>query len=329
MNRKIVQTFGLIIGILAILAICTFVCHSQKAAHYAGGMILTAVYPTVEGSSPAINEQREDYGERFQRPSKKLPLPNPYTFQSYSQSNTKNQFEHPEDVIYAYFGVLKEASNMLGYSGGCGTIGDASQPYPYAFEMLTPEVKKNMTLEQFEESFRGIGHITFLQLHSMPSPKNAPIDEQYYMIEIEVITGPKEGNEDYKEELSYFAYYYGIVTVKESGGNWGIQEIDYYPEEFLCAPYHGWFYDATAVVQIVYMENLKIVDEITDTVVKDDMIYIYAYGNGKQYRFDFVRLTNGHDILINENIKKGEKWVSVNLLPEDWQNIKLSAHASE
>ncbi|QOX63230.1 hypothetical protein FRZ06_07655 [Anoxybacterium hadale] len=54
--------------------------------------------------------------------------------------------------------------------------------------------------------------------------------------------------------------------------------------------------------KIVYGDNLKLIDKIDRTEQNGNMISIYASGNGKSYRFDFVRLTNGYDILLHESI---------------------------
>lgn len=115
---------------------------SNRAAvgAYAGGNVHTASLLQHQLSEPVINQTNNDYSERYQRPSKQLPLPNQYTFQSFIQNN-KITFDNPEDVIYAYYGILKEASNMSGYSGGCGTIGNADLPYPYAYELFMPETR--------------------------------------------------------------------------------------------------------------------------------------------------------------------------------------------
>jgi hypothetical protein len=145
------------------------------------------------------------------------------------------------------------------------------------------------------------------------------------MVEIEVITGIKVNGNEEQYEGSQFAYYYGLITTeKTSDENWKIKNIYYIPEDFLCAPMHSWFYLSDAIVQIVYGNNLKLIDKIDKTEHKDDMIYIYASGNGKSYRFDFVRLTNGYDILLHEYILDNGSWKETNLLGDNWKNMKLT-----
>lgn len=71
---------------------------------------------------------------------------------------------------------------MVGYSGGCGTIGWSSIPYPYAYKLLTEENQKNMPLKQFEDSFKGIGHITLLKLYPTYIPNGTPENIRYHML---------------------------------------------------------------------------------------------------------------------------------------------------
>ena len=331
-SRKIFLLVGA--GITLLIVLLLLVLHFSNAGApdmVAGGKMHPVSYPDMQAQT-AFSRQEEKLSERFRRPSKEVPSLNKYSFNDFvKQDDTPplitKKFDTPEDVILAYYGILRSASNMEGYSGGCGSIGNAKQPYPYAYELFTPESRGKMGLTAFTDSFKGIGYITHLKLYPAYAPPETPQDIQYYMVEIEVITGKKEdgANHAYKQEISYFAYYYGIVTVEKTPADgYKIQQIDYLPEEFLCAPEHGWVYDSDAVTRLIYMESLKIIDKIERTEQKDGMIYIYAAGNGQQYRLDFVRLTNGHDILLHENILENGQWKETDLLTEDWSSLKLS-----
>ncbi len=271
----------------------------------------------------SVSNQKKDYSEMYQRPSCKKPVPNQYTFKGFS-GPTPLKIETQKEVVKAYYGILKEASNMIGYAGGCGSVGDGAVPYPYAYNLMTTRYKESTSLKEFIASFSGIGHITLLELYPLESSPDA----NYNMIEIEVITGPKQSNSNqnfrYDDQLSYFAYYYGIVTTTKEKEEWRIDQIDYLPEEFLCAPYHSWFYDAEMVVPIIYIENLKIVDKVVNTTQVGSMVYVFAEGNDNAYRFDFVKLTNGHDILVEENELKNGRWVPVSLLTDPWKEFKFS-----
>ena len=299
----------------------------------AGGILRPSLHAADE-YIPVIN-QDDTSSERFQRPSKEPPYPNAYAFEDFRKDNEKppmvaKKFEKTEDLILAYFGILREASNMVGYSGGCGTIGWSGLPYPYAYELLTKAKKKEMPFDQYADSFSGIGYTTLLKMLPAYAPPHTPKDTKYYMVEIEIITGAKANTDKEYYQGSQFAYYYGMIEVEKTPDEgWKIKDIYYIPEDFLCAPMHSWFYLSDAVVQIVYGDNLKLIDKIDRTEKKDDMISIYASGNGKRYRFDFIRLTNGYDILLHEYILDHEEWKETSLLGDKWNDMKLTINNSQ
>lgn|GEM_PF-1179010 len=326
-NKNRLLIIGLSMAALSVAAFAAVRWFQGPDQQTAGGNIHFSDCPeqgvqALSGSTGAL------LNEEFHRPSKQPALPNPYAYADFETADHQPPliseiFHTPEEVILAYFGILENAANMGGYSGGCGTIGDATQPYPYAYELLTPESRSEMSLEQFIASFAGIGHITLLSLYPAYAPPETPPYLQYYMVEIETITG--RNKQDGNGQGSYFAYYYGIVTVEETGeGGYKIKRIDYLPEDFLCAPYHGWSYDAEALVNIVYGENLRLIDAVEKIGQQDGWIHVYAAGNGRQYRFDFVRLTNGYDILLQENMLVDGEWQATQLLPDRWEGYKFS-----
>ena len=285
----------------------------------AGGQVWEpdAVYAQQAESIVSLPED----SERFQRPSRGEAYANPYSFDQFlktdgSAPEVTEIFNRPEEVILAYYGILREASNMQGYAGGCGTIGDAQAPYPYAYSLLSPAGQKEMSLDVFTQSFQGIGHMTLLQLHPTCTAGQ-------YMVEVEMIAGAPENEE--KRQGSIIRYYYGLVTAEEvSGEGWRIRQVKYLPEDFLCAPYHGWAYDAQAVAQIVYQENLHLFERIDRTEEEDGLIRLYAYGNHTEYRLDFVRLANGTDVLLCEYEKEEGNWKQAELLTGQWIGLRLS-----
>lgn len=300
----------------------------------AGGFLGVSLHDSNEPVS-AVKQENTISSERFQRPSKALPYPNPYSFKDFEKETEKlplvtKKFDNPENLILAYYGILQEASNMLGYSGGCGTIGWSGLPYPYAYELLEKEKQKELPLNQFVDSFKGIGYITLLNLLPAYAPPDTPDGIQYYMVEIEIITGATAHTDEEYHQGSRFAYYYGLITTEKTfDEGWKIKDIYYIPEDFLCAPMHGWFYLSDAVVQIVYGDNLKLIDQIDQPEQKGNIIYIYASGNGKSYRFDFVRLTNGYDILLHESIFENGDWRETSLLGDQWKDMKLTIKNSQ
>jgi hypothetical protein len=327
LNRKVLLSICVVILVI----ICCFIKFriSPSKIIIAGGNLHSSMH-IPDGTVPVVNQQVEKMDERFTRPSKELPYPNPYSFKDFRKEDetpplVTEKFNDPEILILAYYGILQDASNMVGYSGGCGTIGMSRLPYPYAYELLIKQKQKEMSLDQFIDSFEGIGHITLLKVAPAYAPTGTPSNIKYYMVEIEVITGVKANTDEEYNQGSQFAYYYGLITVEKTPGEgWKIKDINYIPEDFLCAPMHGWFYFSDAVVQIVYGDNLKLIDEIVKTEQEGDMLHIYASGAGKNYRFDFIRLTNGYDIFLHENILKNGVWKETSLLTDKWEYLKLT-----
>lgn len=71
----------------------------------------------------------------------------------------------PGDTILNYFGILREAANPEeGKYIGCGTIGDATIPYPFAYNFLSSEYKKRLSYEQYLDMFKNILHIIMVLL---------------------------------------------------------------------------------------------------------------------------------------------------------------------
>ncbi|CUX44523.1 hypothetical protein [Clostridium sp. C105KSO13] len=335
-KRYLLSTICVIVlGVLCCFILSQLIRQSAKSPDrvIVGGSVRYILQGSNETVS-VMNQESKVNSERFQRPSKALPYPNPYSFKDFQKNDEQSpligkRFDNPEDLILAYYGILQEASNMIGYSGGCGSIGWSKVPYPYAYELLTKETQKEMSLNQFIDSFCGIGYTTLLKLIPAYAPSDTPAGIKYYMVEIELITGTKVNDGEGQHDGSQFAYYYGLITTeKMPDQGWKIKDIYYIPEDFLCAPMHSWFYLSDAIVQIVYGNNLKLIDRIDKTEQKNDMIYIYASGKEKSYRFDFVRISNGYDILVHEYILDNGSWKETNLLSDKWKNMKLTVESS-
>ena len=304
----------------------------SKVKPVMGGWLHTATEFKFENASIASNSvENLVLEERFQRPSKHSALKLKYGAKDFIKDSEKpvhieEIFVNPEDVIHAYYSILKDASNMSGYYGGCGTIGSSKIPYPYAYQLLSDETKKQITLNQFIDSFSGTGHMTLLKLYpSYNSPEtNKAI--KYYMVEIEVITGfPMEKNNINTYKGSVFAYYYGLVTTERKEEGWKIKTIDYFAEDFLCHPLHHWDYDAEFLVNVVYKDWYGLIEKIEKIEEENSNIYIFAVGGKNRYRFDFVRLTNGDDLLLHEYIIENGGLTEVNLLKKEHERYKFSA----
>lgn len=158
----LIQKRTLFITICMVLLgiICCFILFfltrapARSSNGLAAGGSLTSSLQDPNVAVPVMNQENTISSERFQRPSKAFPYPNLYSFKDFQKENEKpplieKRFENSEDLIFACYGILREASNMVVYSGGCGTGGWAKTPYSYAYELLTKERQKEVPLNEF------------------------------------------------------------------------------------------------------------------------------------------------------------------------------------
>lgn len=331
LKKLIIPTLGIIL--LSILVIFFWSVLTNKTDKFVMGSSLHTANTIGHEYPETVSYTYELYqhSERFQRPSKQPALKLKYIY-SHNEKLIKYNptiykvFNSPEDVIHAYYAILKEAANMDGYCGGCGTIGFAKTPFPDAYNLLSKETQQKMTLDEFIVSFLGTGHTTLLKLNPAYAPPGTPSNIKYYMVEFEITTSPKCSEVDRKKaQPSYFAYYYGLVTVEQTPSHgWKIKAIDIIPEDFFCAPYHLWHWDGATVIRTIFGRWYKLVDEIEKVDIEGSNIKIYAKGEQNKYRFDAVRLTNGVDIFLHEYIWENGKWKEVDYIVEKHKYLKLS-----
>lgn len=333
--RVVLVVVLLTLIIIGILAIKNFYSNDK----YSIGAFMH-VEENQEGDNKVGNfNDNENYAldERFQRPSKLPAVKLKFDFKGPKESNKvppyvaegfPTIYQSSEDVIHGYYSILKSAANMIGYYGGCGTIAWMDSPYPYAYELFSNDTKENIPLEEFKDSFKGTGAINLLHIGPAFQPANTPDNIKYYFVEVEILKGHKEKNNDktIKRLPNYFEYYYGIVTTEyDEKEGWKIKSVDYLPEVYMCHPWHGWDYFYDWIIDIIYNDWYGMNLRIDHTEIENNYIKVYANNESNQYRLDFVRLTNGDDILLHEYIKENEKWKEVSLLkPEHEQHYKLS-----
>lgn len=319
-NKRRLLLIVLLLLALAAACVVLFRHHQARAPQLVMGGTLQAS-ASADTAAPASAQEAETalVYARFRRPNNCEPYANRFTYQDFAQpQDGSDEISTAEDAVAAYWGILSQASNMAGFTGGCGSIGDGLNPYPLAYGLLTPAMQAGMSQKAFIDSFRGIGYITLLNLLPLDYAKGT------YMVEIETIQGEPDTGRAATQPGGRFVYYYGVVSTQQVEQGYRISAINLYAEDFLCAPEHSWFYLSDAVVGIVYGEQLGLIDAIDKTQLDDHMVYVYASGGGKEYRFDFVRLTNGHDILLHENIYEDGVWKSAALPTEDWR-LKLQS----
>jgi hypothetical protein len=258
-----------------------------------------------------INESMSNLNETFFRPSKLKALnTNFIDFKSFSQTFTNGNvppalMDSPQNSAINYFSVLQQAANLTeNKTGGCGTIGYALEPYPIAYNFLSESNKKSMPYDEYLTSFEGIGHINLIKMIPIITQDT---DQYRYFIELEILEGSNMG-------VTTFNYYTGelnLINVKEL---YYIDSLSLTPEDFFCAAYHGWAHNAESYVETVYGNWYGLImkqyspqqDEFKKNIIVDGV-------DNKKYMFEFAKLTNGTDLLINTLIKSNDSWIPVDI----------------
>lgn len=299
---KAAAVFLLILFLNVITFRLIFIRTDYTSENVIGGTLHTDTYDN-EGFEKESIQPDIQYIERFLRPSDLKPIDQKYPY-SKSGSTLPSSFSVSQDVVRAYFDVLSDASNMGNKSAGCGSIGYEKAPYSAAYGLLSQNYKKTLSYERFLKSFEGIGHISLLKLVEAPSSESGGRVTPVYFVEIETI------EDSSGKGKTYFAYYYGkITTILEGENGWKINSVDLSSEDFLCHAYHGWSHDALSIVQLIYGEKCNIVDKVLGVQEDGYLINVYAKGkDNRQYRFMFVRITNGADIEIRQFVMSDGKW---------------------
>ncbi|MFI8495083.1 hypothetical protein ACIGC1_19600 [Peribacillus butanolivorans] len=247
-----------------------------------------------------LNDQKLDY--KFFQPYYEKALDNIILPASLMNS--------PENTLVNYFSIIREAENLTGHQvGGCGTVGMAKIPFPIAYHFFTKDYQKKVPYTAYLMSFKGIGHTNLIKLNKL-SVQNQSKTTRYF-IELETIEGsPKD--------LTYFAYYYGYVTIKNENNMYKIEEVTLIGEDFLCAAYHLWQHNAEAVVDSEYGNWCKLIKKRWPTKQEGYVKNIDSVGtDGSEYRFVFYQLTNDSDILIAQYKKNSKgKWDLIKIDPE-------------
>lgn len=267
--------------------------------------------PKIEEDIRVENENNIYSLERFFRPSNMTILNtkiNILSINDYDKSSSnikinKELLKTPKDTIINYFSILREAANPL-YNNqtGCGTLGDARGPYTLAYNFLSKSYKEKVPYKEYFMSFENQLHINLIKLNEVPPDKNRPNDIKYF-VELEVIEGTDKSK-------GVFAYYYGYIYLEKEDDVYKIKDMMYAPENYLCAPYHGWSWDAKSLVEIEYGGWCSLVDG--EVIVKDDgyerKVYFKDKDKNEHYVL-FYQLTNGVDIKIADYKKnKDGKW---------------------
>lgn len=309
-----------IFGVIAILLMASFLFWSYEDTDSREVMVMGGRYfqQTSEESELMIKTDTVD-SEKYFRPSDLPILNDRYSlsfFDAYydkkpSDIGLPGKFmKTPEETILNYYSILREAANFEeGKTSGCGTVGNVKIPYPIAYNFLASSYQKKMPYEKYLDTFKNILHINLIKSREVPGAKNISGDLRYF-VEIETL----EGSEN---NITHFAYYYGFIDMVVEEGQYKISNLDFYGEDFLCAPYHGWNHNAELSVQIRYGNWCSMIEKIYPTKQEGYVKYIPFKGtDGKDYRIEFYQLTNDTDIEIAQYTKdQNGKWQQVYLDP--------------
>ncbi|MDD4844283.1 MAG: hypothetical protein PHU31_08120 [Anaerotignum sp.] len=270
--------------------------------------------------------------ETFFRPSK-LPvlntrIPTMDFFDPYYEKKPEEislpdvLLDTPENTILNFYSVLRDAANPIeGKSAGCGTIGFDKIPYPVSYQFLSDEYQQSLPYEAYLKTYENILHINLIKYHQIPLEK-AQENKTRYFVELETIEGTEK-------EMGVFAYYYGYVDMEKKGSQYKITNIYYFGENFLCAPYHGWYWDAETNVAVRYGDWCKLIKGDPQKIQTDDIVRILFDGtDGYQYCIVFFQLTNDTDLEVAQYRKLPVgSWKPITITVEDClENNKKFSH---
>lgn len=258
-----------------------------------------------------LNKRMSNLNETYFRPSKLKTLNNNFMdFNFFTETFVNGTvppslIDSPGNTAINYFSVLQQAANLTeNKTGGCGTIGYALTAYPIAYGFLSTSNKSSMSYDEYLTSFEGIGHINLIKIIPIITENK---DSYKYFLELEVLEGSNVG-------VTTFNYYTGELDLVKVNGLYYIDSLSLTPEDFFCAAYHGWAHNAELYVETVYGNWCGMImkqyspqrDDYKKNIIVDGV-------DNKKYMFEFAKLTNGTDLLINELVKSDGNWVPANI----------------
>ncbi|CBI44438.1 hypothetical protein VXF94_13980 [Bacillus amyloliquefaciens] len=211
----------------------------------------------------------------------------------------------PDKTILHYFSVLREAENLTREkAGGCGTVGQAHIPFPLAYAFFTPSYHKKHSYKAFLASFEGIGQTHLIKLNRL--------EDLRYFVEIETIQGSNQN-------VTFFAYYHGVVQLEKHNGRFQIGRMTWYGEDFLCAAYHLWQHNAESSLDIKFGKWCKLIKKRWPVRQNGYVKTIDFDGtDGHHYRFVYFQLTNDTDRLAKQLRKNSSgQWEQIHIDPDD------------
>jgi len=320
--RKSIIIVSILLVIFSISAICIRVSEENETSeNYMSGGIIHRIddsnesdlsYTTLSRHAISVRNSRlSNLNETYFRPSKLNALNNNFMdFEIFSKTFQNNAvpsklIDTPLNTAINYYSVLQQAENLTEkIPGGCGTIGYSKAPYPIAYNFLSENNKKSMPYSEYLASFEGIGHINLVKIIPVTTDSK---DTYKFFIELEILEGSDTG-------VTTFNYYTGELIIANVNGLYYVDSQVLTPEDFFCSAYHGWAHNAETYVEIVYGNWCGLImkqyspqqDDYKKTIIIDGT-------DNKKYMFEFAKLTNGTDMLINSLVKNNNEWVPVEI----------------
>jgi hypothetical protein len=311
----------LVVALITVALILTFRYFNKQSIFRTSLVMGAQLYRQNLKVEPNNEVQLHQDHEKYFRPSK-LPILNNrvtdhnFLFEYQNEDPVAIKipdayYKSPEDTLINYFSFISDAENLIkGKSGGCGTVGSSKLPFPIAYTFFSPNYQKKMNYNQYIKSFEGIGHTNLIKYRNLPPDQIHPKFMRYF-VELETIEGSDKG-------VTYFAYYYGYIYISRHAEKYLISEMMFNGEDFLCAPYHGWYHDAEANVSIRYGNWCKMIVTQYPTKQEGYVKKIYFLGkDGSNYMVEFMHLTNDTDVEVAQYKQADDgTWNVVNLNPE-------------
>lgn len=323
-KRSSSKKFYIILGCesVALMLIVTFICYSLFFKKYE--MVMGGLFHSQNKACEASHIASSDINyDKFFRPSSSPILNatdlNYSFFDKYFDKKgdeiilNSDLLKDPEATLINYYTILKSASYYEENSGkyaGCGSIGDGNAPYPVAYSFLSEEYKKELSYGDFLKSFKNIFHINLIKLKEIPLPEASDNFKRYF-VELETLEGSDK-------PMTNFGYYYGFIDLKKEKDSFKISNMDFYGEDFLCAPYHGWNWLGEAVVETKYGEWCKLISGKPTIKIDGYTKNIYFDGtDGNKYMIEFLTITNNTDVEVAQyKLGKTGEYERILLNPE-------------
>ncbi|MEG0772495.1 hypothetical protein [Clostridium sp.] len=167
MNLNVIKgktLFKIIVGIEIVLLVMILSFIKNNYSTNTVKMVMGGVFQyqfTHKETKEVYSKEWPIDQEKYFRPSKLAIINNrikDFSFYIEFQGKKPNEIKvpdnllkTPEDTVINYFSVLREGAGSFeeGKWAGCGTLGNATTPYPIAYNFLITDYKEKLTYENY------------------------------------------------------------------------------------------------------------------------------------------------------------------------------------